>query len=429
MNRQLLNLLKIILDRKITSVPLKVMRKLRKNGIKRLPDCSKGLKAQLSALKFAKQWLSGERLTRHANRWVLNSFFPPFPSKAFNRMFENMLSGRKFSPVSAYIAIIDKCPFSCRHCSAKMRKSIDFSTGQIKDIISQLHDLGVSVIGLTGGEPLLRHDLCQIIKHASDLGIETVVFTSGHWLTQEYAYSLKNTGLWGVCISLDSSDAESFNKFRNSQKAFSTAISAIHASKQMGLYTMIGAVATPEFVDKKHYKSLYNFAASKNIDELRIVEPMPSGRLRDYHYQFLLNKQQIDTLKNFHQKMNQGKEYTKVCAFNHIESPELLGCGGGTQHMYIDAGGEVCPCYFTAMSFGNVTKEPLFDIWQRMNEAMIMPRRNCFVQTNYEAINQAAKDTGEYPLSPKSSCQLCQETGQDDLPDYFKVVMEQQGNT
>lgn len=423
MNMQYLKLLRIMLTPTIYRVPLRVMRELRKQGVERLPGGSNAGKARVNALKFARKWLAGERLTRHNGRWVLNSFFPPFPSKAFDRMFENMLSGRKFSPVSAYIAVTGECPFNCTYCSAKARTTVNYTTEQLTSLIDQLAEAGVSIIGFTGGEPMLRNDLEVLVVHAAGKGIETIVFTSGYELDEERAAALKAAGLWSVCVSLDSARASEFNDVRNSVEAYETAVTGLVNAVNSGLYTMAGAVATPEFVHKKRVNALYKMMSDMKIDELRLVEPMPCGKLRKDLEKMLLSKDDINLIRDFHVKTNRASGYTKVCAFNHVESPDMLGCGGGTQHLYIDAGGEVCPCDFTPLSFGNVTKEPFGNIWARMNEAMVMPRRHCFIQTNYQAINQAVADSGEYPLSPEKSCELCRKIGFDDFPDYFKAVM------
>ncbi len=423
MSSQLSELLRIALNRQVTQVPLLVMKELRKKGINRVPNGSGGgIKNTFNMLKFARHWLKGERLTKHDGQWVLNSFFPPFPSLAYNRMFENMLSGRKFSPVSAFLAVTGDCPFDCVYCSAKNRAKINYSTDQLKDIIKQLYANGLSILGLTGGEPMLRKDLCDIIRYATEKGITTILFTSGYKLDDDMAKHLKASGLWSACMSLDSTVPEEFNKMRNSENAYSTAVDALRCAKAAGLYTMIGAVAHSKFIKSRRHEELYRFAVSNKIDELRFVEPMPCGKLTKNPENFLLSSDDIKAIRAFHVKMNQGRGYTKVCAFNHVEGPDMLGCGAGTQHLYIDSGGEVCPCDFTPMSFGNILNESFVDIWSRMTSAMVMPRRHCFIQKNHEEINNLIEQTDSYPLEAKDSCSLCKKIGHDDYPDYFKTV-------
>ena len=152
-----LKLLRILVDPRVTRVPRRVLRELSEQGRPRL---SAGIQKSLSrlvpglkGLAFVRSWLDGEQITRHNGQWVINSFLPPFPGPAFDRMFENLLSGRRLSPVSAFLAVSEVCPYHCWHCSLKNRDHGALDTSQWTNIIGQLHRLGASIIGFTGGEP------------------------------------------------------------------------------------------------------------------------------------------------------------------------------------------------------------------------------------------------------------------------------------
>lgn len=423
MNFQFLKLLALVLDPRVTKTPLHAMRELRKRGIKRMPEVfDKASGTRFKSLKFLRKWLAGEMLTRHNGQWVLNSFLPPFPGKAYERMFENLLSGRRLSPVSAYIALTKRCPFFCPHCSIKGRPEGELSSTAWLKTIDELHKLGNSVIGFTGGEPLLRDDLPELVKASVDGGAETIVFSSGAGFTPDLARALKNAGLWAFCVSVESFDEKQNSRMRNSPDALSIATEALKLSVKTGFYTMIGSVARRSFVESREYEKIYKVASEIGIDELRLVEPMPCGELINATEDNLLNPEHIKALREFHVKINSRGKLPKVCAFNHIESPEYFGCGGGTQHMFIDHNGQVCPCDFTPMTFGCIEEQPLAEIWERMSTAMHNPRRNCFVQKNYRIIQKHHQKNSELPLSPEISEEICREAGREDFSDYFAMV-------
>lgn len=422
MHLQFLKLLRMALDQRISRVPLRSLRELRKRGIKRLPEVFEGNGKRLKALKFLREWLGGEMLTRHNGQWVLNSFLPPFPGRAYDRMFENLLSGRRLSPVSAYLAVTGRCPFDCPHCSLKGRPEGELSAATWLKTINELQALGSSVIGFTGGEPLLREDLPQLVQAAADGGAATIVFSSGAGFTPDCARQLKDAGLWAFCVSVESSDAATNSRMRNSPEAFEIALAALKLSVQSGFYTMLGSVAGRSFIENREYEKIYQLARELGIDEFRIVEPMPCGRLIDASEEELLTPEQSKVLRDFHVVTNRRGKPPKVCAFNHVESPEYFGCGGGTQHLFIDHNGQVCPCDFTPLSFGCVQDQPLPEIWDRMNAAMHNPRRNCFVRKNYRIIQKYYRETGQLPLPPESSEKTCAEAGTEDFPDYFRMV-------
>ncbi|MFA7232243.1 MAG: radical SAM protein, partial [Victivallaceae bacterium] len=242
MIHQAWKLLRILFNPKITLLPLNVTRELRKRGIKRLPDklyskLEDG-HTKLQMFKLVRKWLGGELLSRHKGQWVLNSFLPPFPGKSYNRMFENLLSGRRLSPVSAFMAVTAKCPFSCQHCSLQKRHQGSINPDYWLDAIKQLHQLGTSIFGFTGGEPLLREELPELIKAAADGGGTTIVFSSGHGFNQEMAEKLKKNGLWGFCVSLDSLDESETGNIRGKANALPTALEAIRIAVKNGFYTM-----------------------------------------------------------------------------------------------------------------------------------------------------------------------------------------------
>mgnify|MGYP000775172492 FL=1 len=91
--------------------------------------------------------------------------------------------------------------------------------------------------------------------------------------------------------------------------------------------------------------------------------------------------------------------------------------------MFIDNAGEVCPCDFTPLSFGNVVREPLETVWLRMNEAFTLPRRHCFIQKNHRLIAEKIRaDNMRVPLDVNSSLEICRQCPFDEMPDYFKTV-------
>ena len=418
-------ILRMLLDPAIRRAPLHLMRELRKRGVRRLPpelDRELAHGGGLRTFQLLRRYLRSENPTRHQGRWVLNSFLPPFPSAAYDRMFEAMLSGRRLSPVSAFLAVTAECPYHCRHCSAKLRPTGTLPTELWKSAIDQLVELGAALIGFTGGEPMCRRELPELIAFAHDRGAETLLFTTGIHLDDARAEELRQAGLWGLAVSLDHTDPARFNAFRGREDAYELAIRALRVSRRHGFYTMSCCVATPEVMATGEYRKIHALSAELGVDELRIVEPMPCGKLRSAAESALLTPEAIRELRDFHVEINRRSRRPKVCAFNQIESPELFGCGGGTMHLYIDSAGQVCPCDFTPLSFGNLAAEPLAAIWERMTTALGEPRRECFLRSHADLIEHYADATGEYPLAPETSCALCREVGYGTLPDYFRLT-------
>lgn len=415
----------LLLDPRVTGPALRALRKLRARGIRRLPDevydLRSGRVGLAASTRFMRNWLDGERLTRHRGQWVLNSFLPPFPGRAYQRLFDNLFSGRHLSPVSAFLAVTGRCPAKCAHCSRGGRRDgPELETCEWLDTIRQLHALGVSLIGFTGGEPCLREDLDILVRSAAEGGAATILFTSGAGLDDGLLERLGKAGLWALCASLDADTAERHDAGRGAG-TFDMAISALRRARKAGFYTMAGSVATPDSVDANLHGRIHALLAGLGAQEYRIVESMPCGRLTDCGEDRLLSTRHIAELRRFHMEVNRRRKGPKVCAFNHVESPEIFGCGAGTQHLFIEPTGIVCPCDFTPLGFGNVRDSPLAELWLRLNLAMgDNPRTHCFVHRNRERI-RAHAGVG-FPLPPELSEAVCREAGPEPLPGYFALV-------
>ena len=421
-------LARMAVNPKIVLPPLRVMRELRRRGISRLPgdvyDMKQGRVRPLAFLRFVRTWLDGERITRHRGQWVLNSFLPPFPGPAYERLFTNQLSGRHLSPQSAFLAVTSACPNRCWHCSAAGRDGEDVASAEWERTIDQCLELGASIIGFTGGEPCLQPDLPSLVRRAAQGGAATIVFSSGNGVVQVQIQALADAGLWAFSVSLDSTDSAVHNRLRENDQAFEHAIAAIRQAREAGLYTMVGMVATPEAVDAGGVEAMHALAATLGVDELRITEPMPCGKLAGCGKEGLLSPEQVARLRQFHIETNRQGDGPKVCAFNQVEGPQTFGCNAGTQHLYVDAAGRVCPCDFTPLSFGNVREEPLAEIWKRMNLAMgDNPRRDCFIQKHHALVAAKAAEGHPWPLPPDASAEVCRQAGPDELPDWFAMVM------
>ena len=81
-----------------------------------------------------------------------------------------------------------------------------------------------------------------------------------------------------------------------------------------------------------------------------------------------------------------------------------FGCNAGIRHCYITAAGDFTPCDFIPLSFGNILKEDMRVIWRRMNDAVGVPKRNCFSRTLAPFLRGR-----KVPLEPKESEKLAQE--------------------
>lgn len=385
-------------------------------------------------IKVAQEILRGEKIVKFKDKYILSTFMPPFPSKAFfthisatkeeKNIFKQQIYSERSAPISIHVSLTDRCMYNCLHCSAKGRiLENELTTEEWINVFKELQDMNTSVIGLTGGEPLLREDIERIIESIDDRS-SVVLFTTGLNFTEDMAIKLRGRGLFGVGISLDSHIKEEHNRLRGNENAFDTAVKAIETASKSGLYTIVQTVVLRRNLNEEKLCNIFSLAKKLGAHEVKILEPIISGSLlenkdlSEIFYDDLSRKKLID----IQHRANRAGIYPKITTFAYTESKEKFGCGAGTQHSYISSSGELYPCDFLPMSFGNVRKGKASMLWQEMNRAIGNPKIGCFAMKINNKVKNISK--GKLPLCKEDSINLCRKNQSDDFPDFYKVLQD-----
>lgn len=383
-------------------------------------------------IKMMKNMLKGEKIIKVGDKYMISTFLPPFPSKSFiqnvlavpegESIFTQQIYAKRSAPISIYLCVTHRCPNNCIYCSAKNRsKKDELTTEEWVKVINDLQDMRTPIIGITGGEPMVREDIFDIVKAIDDRST-SILFTSGVNLTMERATKLKECGLFGIGISLDDVDREIHNANRNSDKAFDYALEAIKNASKAGLYTMVQTVILKENIAEEKLFKLFKLAKDNGADEVKILEPILSGNLltESNLSSILYGPQDRKRLIEIQHKANKISDFPKISTFAYTESEEKFGCGAGTQHSYISAAGELYPCDFVPMNFGNVKEKSINELWKEMNQAMGAPKIGCFAQKVNKLVYK--KSEGVLPLNKEASVEICKNNRSDKFPEYYKSL-------
>src|ERR671933_1180629 len=115
-------------------------------------------------------------------------------------------------PTTLLAELTHRCPLHCPYCSNPLeltRSNVEISTEDWKRVFSEARELGVLQLGLSGGEPLVRRDLEELVAHAHSVGLYQTLVTSALGLTRERLMRLKEAGLEHVQISFQDAERES----------------------------------------------------------------------------------------------------------------------------------------------------------------------------------------------------------------------------
>lgn len=179
------------------------------------------------------------------------------------------------------ISVTDRCNLRCCYCMPEgvqdvgMKNILTFE--EIWEIVRTGVSLGITHIRITGGEPLVRKDCVDLIRGIREIsGVETITMTTNGVLLGNYGKQLKEVGVDGVNISLDTLDPEEFYKITG-KRELQEVLAGIRAAKTAGLPVKLNAVNRKELDPIP----LVRYAQEENLP-LRFIEMMPVGYGKKY---------------------------------------------------------------------------------------------------------------------------------------------------
>ncbi|MCD6207800.1 MAG: radical SAM protein [Methanosarcinales archaeon] len=298
---------------------------------------------------------------------IFSTWIPPIPSTAFDRLIAaevNWLLTRRI-PDQTSIGITTRCPNNCIHCGASDVRGGELPFSTVTSVIDQALDLGTYLISFDGGEPTMRKDLPQMVAHVDKSRAIATSFTSGYGLSESMARELAGAGMYAVRISLDGADAGEHDRMRGRSGAFSDAVNGIAAARGSGLLVDMFVVVSPANIDS--LDEFYSLACDLGVHEVSLYEIIAVGRWAE-HEDEVITKNDVVRLEKFQKRINKQPDGPRVTAFPYFMGPALFGCFAGRRWMHVTATGDVLPCAYTPLSFGNVCEEPLGAIWKRIGK-------------------------------------------------------------
>ncbi len=257
------------------------------------------------------------------------------------------------------IAITYNCNMRCTHCSStvlKRKGTSPLTVDQFKIIARKLIKAGVLVVNFTGGEPFTRPDLIEIIKCFDPKKLLIAIQTNGYDVTEEKLKELKKVGVDSIGISIDGPSAETHDPFRNSPGAFEHAMKVLEMGTSIGFNMGISYCLTHENLYStereeivklsKKYKALLNYNLA-----------VPIGFWRGCTDSLITDQDRV-FLNNLVNEYPRSKTDFETNYFRR-------GCGAIKEKLYVTAYGDVMPCPFIQVSFGNLLTDHVEDIRSR----------------------------------------------------------------
>ena len=274
--------------------------------------------------------------------------------------------------------VTQRCRLNCRHCRANASRTAvaeELSTEQCKKIIKSIADYKKSVIIFTGGEPLERDDIYELIEYCRELGLPAVMATCGFGIDAEVMGKLKRAGIMAMSFSLDGASAGSHDEFRGVEGAYGWAIAAAKCAKDAGvrfqINTTISKLNIDEIVDiekKAEQIGAYCFNPFILVPTGRGGELSGAVLDPDEYKRVLELLIEIKERSNIEVRVTCGPQFARLCRERGIKnlSGSTSGCMGGRGFGFISHKGDVQTCGFLQISAGNLVENgyDFRGIWQ-----------------------------------------------------------------
>ena len=296
-----------------------------------------------------------------------------------------------------------RCNLKCMHCyshSQDINYTGELSTDEAKRLIDGLADFGVPVLLFSGGEPLLRRDLFELISYTRNKGIRAVISTNGTLITEEQAVRLGDAGLSYVGVSLDGLKAV-HDRFRGVTDSFERAMSGIRASRKAGVKVGLRFTINKGNVDD--IPGIFDLMEIEQIPRICFYHLVYTGRAAEMVEHDLDHRQARETVDMIIDRTVQlhvkGHPAEVLTVDNHADgvylylrlmrerSPraekvlELLSMNGGNSSgigiSSVSWDGSVYPDQFWRhYAVGNVRERPFGEIWSDPKEPLLVNLRN-----------------------------------------------------
>ena len=206
---------------------------------------------------------------------------PSLTSSPSQKSFRPKLRDFNHSPMIVFYEVTQACGLVCKHCRACAQTHAhpgELNSQEARQLIDQLAEFpSPPMLVLTGGDPLCRDDIFELIGYATQAGLEVSITPSATPLVTEHAIrQFAEAGIHRMAISIDGSTAESHDAVRGVPGSFSRSLDILHHARKMGVATQINTTLTPDNVDQ--LDDMAELFASLDITLLSVFFLVPVGR-------------------------------------------------------------------------------------------------------------------------------------------------------
>jgi len=383
-----------------------------------LPELFSGKITVVHFFKFLKRMLyffskmQHNKFVKIGNYTRIGLYIPGFTSEAFWTACRKFLVfNEKLPCATALISITSACRYDCCHCYQRLDKGKDVDIDILLEIIKKLQDKGIAFFNIEGGEPFLVYErlkkVCSVIDRRSEIWINS----TGDGITLERLKELKNLNVTAIMFSMHFSAEAKTNKFMGKNDAYSVMLAGIENCHSAGIAVALNACLQKEGFINGEFQKIMEKAKDLKAVYIQLIKPKSAGKwLSSGADNFeVAELENIKKLVDKYNKSAEYQEYPPISAQIIEEDKGVFGCtAGGTERFYINAKGDLQPCEFLNISFGNISDLNFEERYRLMRDAFHTPCCDWLCEKYSNEILKVYKenDLESLPLSPEFSKEI-----------------------
>ncbi len=277
-------------------------------------------------------------------------------------------------PLSVLLELTHRCPLQCGYCSNPVemeRASNELTTEEWKRVLTELAEIGVLQVHFSGGEPTIRKDLVELVRHASEAGLYSNLITSAVMFTREKMQELADAGLSHIQISFQASDPVLANRIGGFRNGHAKKREAAGWAREFDLPLTINAVMHRQNLHQ--LPELIDLAVELDADRIEVANVQYYGWALKNRAALMPTIEQIDEATRIVEDAT--ARLAGVLAIDYVVPdyyalrPKKCMGGWGRQFFNISPAGKILPCHaaesITGLEFDSVrSNHSIAWIWQ-----------------------------------------------------------------
>jgi radical SAM protein with 4Fe4S-binding SPASM domain len=281
-------------------------------------------------------------------------------------------ASEKYVPLVVSWNLTRKCNLKCPHCyinATTQELKNELTTEESKNLIDQICEVSRPLLILSGGEPLLRPDVYELVRYGASKGLKMGLGSNGSLIDATAAKRLKDAGIETVSISLDSHIPEQHDEFRGVKGSWDKAVGAIKVLQENGVLVQVNTTLTQQNYDQ--IDDIMSLAENIGVENFHLFFLVPTGRgvkiadISPAQYENMIKTTFAKVAKHrLNVRPSCAPQFMRIAKDMGLDmSRWIRGCLAGLYYCRVYPNGDITPCPYLPIKLGNIREQSFKEIW------------------------------------------------------------------